>query len=40
MTAGAAGWVLRVTTRLVPEDLRDSVLGDLLEEAEGGEGRQ
>ena len=39
MTPGPTGWMLRVTTRLVPEDLRDSVLGDLLEEADGGEGR-
>ena len=38
--SGLAGWMLRVSTRLVPEDFRDSVLGDLQEEADfGGEGR-
>ena len=38
--SGLAGWMLRVSTRLVPEDFRDSVLGDLQEEADfGGKGR-
>ena len=38
--SGLAGWMLRASTRLVPEDFRDSVLGDLQEEADfGGAGR-